>query len=153
MLQLEEEQIYRQRPRLQNRDSTNNILNTLLLQLLPDTERETEQVNENKIERVALGQTYSQQECCLAADSQSAGREERTNTSVSLSLSRTHQRQWSECALSGVSELRSNGLVSSVEQRVAAMGNQETRVEEPDTGLTNISRLYYHSFWMALCVC
>lgn len=93
MLQLEEEQIYRQRPRLQNRDSTNNILNTLLLQLLPDTERETEQVNENKIERVALGQTYSQQECCLAADSQSAGREERTNTSVSLSLSRTHQRQ------------------------------------------------------------
>lgn len=95
-------------------------------------------MNEKKIERVALGRTDSQQECCQAADSQPAGRGERTNTSVSLSLSRTQGRQIKR-ALSGVSELCSDGLVSSVEQRVAAMGNQETRVEDPDTGLTNIS--------------
>jgi len=42
-----------------NSDLTNNILNTLLLQLLPDTDRETEHVNEKEIERVALGQTDS----------------------------------------------------------------------------------------------
>lgn len=41
--------------------------------------------------------------------------------------------------LSGVSELCSDGLVSSVGQRVAGMGNQETRVEDPNTGLTIIS--------------